>query len=171
MFDLFFGNCGSSLENYKYIKHDTLMMVGDALRSRMIFSYIYRNTPSKLIKEDKEALDKIYCNNVCAPKLAVTGLSFLATVALVSKYRNRFNTSNVYHYLKYIIFPVYLNTNIYLLSDNLFASRFIKHEEVGRYALKYNFGVFDFHNSKRESSIKALKSYIANECTPCNVAN
>lgn len=133
-----------------YINHGLLMSLDPAARSRAITYFIAMNTPNKLDPQDRylisDHFEAKYKSNLGFFAL-VGGVAYAISVR--GKYRllAPFAASSLYNFIENR-----REQNI------IFESHLVKD-----LALKYNFSIFDFHNSKKEAQYRSFRDSIFKE--------
>lgn len=128
--------------------HSTLMSLSRSDRSKAITFYIAAQTPNKLTPEDRikfsEEFSKIKYAKVSSGILSMSGLM------LCAKY---FNNSLSRSFLMAIPVSCYFSN---LISKKLENTMALNSSLIRQLAIKYNFTVFDFAASKRDSYISGI---------------
>ena len=133
-----------------YINHGLLMSLDPAARQRAITYFIAMNTPKKLDPQDRylisdyfESQHKYFLGAYAVMGALVWGL------ATRGKYR--------------LLAPV-AGSFVYNFVENRKEQNMIFESDLVKdLALKYNFSIFDFHNSKKESQYMKLRDNVFKE--------
>ena len=145
-----FGNHVHKLKGGYYVNHDTLNSLDVSARQRVMTYFIARNTPWKLDPQDRYLVEDQFTNNYVKSLTYVAMLG--AAVGLL--YTRKFNLLAAPFAASYL----YNYTEIRRERNYILTSPLVKD-----LALKYNFSIFDFHNSKKESQLVMLKDMIQSE--------
>jgi hypothetical protein len=133
-----------------YINHGLLMALDPAARSRAITYFIAMNTPNKLDPQDRYLISDSFESNCRSSlgKYALLGATLFA-LAVRGKYR---------------LLAPFAGSLIYNFEENRREQKMIFNSDLVKdIALKYNFSIFDFHNSKKESQYRAFRDTIFKE--------
>lgn len=133
-----------------YINHGLLMALDPAARSRAITYFIAMNTPNKLDPQDRYLISDYFesrCKSYLGMYAVLGAIGFALTVR--GKYR---------------LLAPFAGSFAYNFEENRREQKMIFENDLVRdLALKYNFSIFDFHNSKKESQYRTFRDIIFRE--------
>ncbi len=145
-----FGHHVHKMKRGYYVNHDTLMSLDPAARQRVMTYFIARNTPWKLDPQDRYLIEDQFKNNHVTNLVYVAATGATLGLLLARRFNlavSLFSASFLYNY-----------TENRRERDYIITSPLVK--DV---ALKYNFSIFDFQNSKKESQLEMLRDLIQEE--------
>lgn len=133
-----------------YINHGLLMALEPSARARAITYFIAMNTPNKLDPQDRHLIsdhfEAKYKNNL-GMYAVLGGVGF--ALAVRGRYR---------------LLAPFAASCLYNCIENRKEQKMIFESELVRdIALKYNFSIFDFHNSKKEAQYRSFRDSIFKE--------
>ena len=138
------------MKNGYYINHGLLMALDPAARSRAITYFIAMNTPGKLDPQDRYLISDHFEANY---------KSFLGVWAVIGTLGFGLATRG-----KYRLLAPLAGSYVYNFIENRKEQKMIFESDLVKdLALKYNFSVFDFHNSKKESQYRSFRDSIFRE--------
>ena len=130
-----------------YIQHDTLMALDPSARQRAITYFIARNTPWKLDPQDRYLVEDQFKSN---------NLGMLTFVAIIGATAGAIFTRK----LNLLATPLAASFAYNYVENRRERNYIMNSDLVMDLALKYNFSIFDFQNSKKESQLEMLKDMI-----------
>lgn len=135
------------MKNGYYINHGLLMALDPAARSRAITYFIAMNTPNKLDPQDRYLISDHF-DAKCRSYLGLYAV--LGCVAFALTVRG-----------KYRLLAPFAGSYLYNFVENRREQKMIFESDLVKdIALKYNFSIFDFHNSKKESQYHSFRDSI-----------
>lgn len=138
------------MKNGYYINHGLLMSLDPAARARAITYFIAMNTPSKLDPQDRYLIsDHFEAKHKFG--LGLIALAGAGIFALATRGKTRY-------------LAPFAGSFAYNFAENRQEQKMIFESNLVRdLALKYNFSIFDFHNSKKEAQYRTFRDSIMRE--------
>ena len=133
-----------------YINHGLLMALDPAARARAITYFIAMNTPNKLDPQDRYLISDAFEAN---HKKYLGVYAFLGGMGFALTMRGKFR----------FLAPFAASCTYNFIENRKEQKMIFESELVKDLALKYDFSVFDFHNSKRESQYRSFRDNIFKE--------
>lgn len=133
-----------------YINHGLLMALDPAARSRAITYFIAMNTPNKLDPQDRYLISDYFESN---------SKSFLGMYAVMGALAFGLAVRG-----KFRLLAPFAGSLVYNFEENRREQKMIFESDLVKdLTLKYNFTLFDFHNSKKESQFRTFRDNIFKE--------
>merc|ERR1711884_66353 len=155
---VFFAPQAKKLREGYYINHDNIAALSPVDRKRLITFFIAMRTNEKLNPADRELFIRTHWENVRKPTIAFSALATAIAPPLYYKFWSKYQPRYGLRFFFYSGMSAVVYNFFATATQHIFENMLLQSDLTLKLALKYNFTLFDFAQSKKESHLKNLRS-------------